>query len=458
MLPLLVADRVSGILAIFTRTAHDFSGEELAVLTSCAAQVAIALENARLFAELKSAYEDVQRAQDELIRSEKLRALGQMAAGMAHDLNNMLAAVLGQTELLRLRVSDPSARDSLNTLAMAATDGAQVVRRLQEFARQQPGQTLTAVDLGSTVRETLEITRSRWKDEPQQRGAVIQVEMELADLPPILGVASEIREALTNLVFNAVDAMPHGGVLTVRGRLAEAPPRSSGETPFAPEATDHPVVWVELAVSDTGVGMSEEVRRRVFDPFFTTKGLRGTGLGLSVVYGIMQRHGGHIDVESIPGGGTTFTLRFQAATQPAAIPRPVASAGSVISRTLYLIDDDTTVRRTLAELLRSAGHTVTEFDDGATAVHRLGANPPDLVLTDLGMPEMSGWEVAQACKVTMPHLPVVLLTGWGERPADEAAHAGVTDRILGKPVRLEELLTAIRDLTRSPADPADPLS
>jgi CheY-like chemotaxis protein len=206
-------------------------------------------------------------------------------------------------------------------------------------------------------------------------------------------------------------------------------------------------------MSDTGVGMSEEVRRRVFDPFFTTKGLRGTGLGLSVVYGIMQRHGGHIEVDSAPGKGTTFTLRFQVAAQPVALPQASATMRSVAARRLFLVDDDATVRHTLADLLRSAGHFVTEFDEGATTVRQLRENPPDLVLTDLGMPEMSGWEVARACKRATPGLPVILLTGWGERPASESDHPGVADRILGKPVRLNELLEVIETLTASQDPP-----
>jgi PAS domain S-box-containing protein len=460
MLPLLVADRVSGVLAIFTHKIHDFSEEELALLSAFAAQVAVALENARLFAELRRAYHDVQRAQDELVRSEKLRALGQMAAGMAHDLNNVLAAVLGQAELLRLRIPDPVVHESLGTLVTAATDGAQIVRRLQDFARQQPGRPATAVDLASAVREALEITSSRWKDEPQQRGLVIRVETALDALPPILGHATEIREALTNLILNAVDAMPQGGTLTLAARAVplaaegqgsggagethrEGPEGPSPQPPSAPA----PLRFVELTVTDSGVGMAEDIRRRIFDPFFTTKGVKGSGLGLSVVYGIMQRHQGSIDVVSAPGRGTTFVLRFQAAPAAAALPQPPGEMRSFPPRRLLLIDDESTVRQTLSALLRAAGHHVTESNEGAKGLTHLDEHPVDLVLTDLGMPEMSGWDVTRAVKAVNPRLPVILLTGWGEHPASQADHPSLVDRILGKPVRLDELLVAIEQLT-----------
>jgi signal transduction histidine kinase/CheY-like chemotaxis protein len=453
MLPLLVGDRISGVLAIFTRTTHDFSDEELALLTAFAAQVAIAMENARLFAELKRAYEDVQRAQEEMIRSEKLRALGQMAAGMAHDLNNVLAAVLGQAELLRLRLPDPQVHDALDTLTTAATDGAQIVGRLQDFARQQPSRPLAAVDLGTTVREALEITRPQWKDEPQQRGVVVEVDVAVGDIPPVRGHEPEIREALTNLILNSVDAMPQGGILRVEGRLVDSSTGQRKARPDRPSQSTHEPIdqstscWVELAVSDTGVGIPEEVRGRIFDPFFTTKGMKGTGLGLSMVYGIMQRHGGHIDVVSTPGRGTTFTLRFRLADAATSRPERQTAGRSYPPRRLLLIDDDPTVRRTLVDLLRAVGHTVAEFGEGVTGLKHLREHPVDLVLTDLGMPEMSGWDVARAVKATDARQPVILLTGWGEQPASQADHPGLVDRILGKPVRLDELLATIEALT-----------
>jgi signal transduction histidine kinase/CheY-like chemotaxis protein len=424
MLPLLSRDRVSGMLAIFTQYPHAFSPEELDLLNSFGAQAAAALENARLYDELRHAYDEVQRAQGELVRSEKLRAVGQLGAGMAHDLNNVLAVILGHLELLKLRTNDATILESLGTLEMAATDGADVVRRIQDFARPRGASPLVPVDIVHLVAEALEITRPRWKDEPERRGVRIEVRSAISALPPVLGHAPEIREAMINLIFNAVDAMPQGGALTLRG-MAGAD-------------------QVQLTISDTGVGMSPDVRERIFEPFFTTKGPQGTGLGLSVVYGIMERHDGSIDVESQLGTGTTIRLRFQAAAE--APGRPAVAPTVPLPRTILLIDDDQVVRQTLGSLLRSAGHTVIEAESGAVGLARLGEARPDLVLTDLGMPEMTGREVAEAVKAATPSLPVVLLTGWGDQ-ATEAESALHVDRILGKPVRLNDLLAVIAELT-----------
>jgi len=467
--PLLYRDRLVGVIAVGHKAvAGSFRSEEAQLLRLFATQAAIAIENARLFAELKCAYADLSRAQDELIRSEKLRALGQMAAGVAHDLNNILAAILGQTNLLRLRTAEPFVHEALNTLELAATDAAEVVRRLQEFARQQAQRPLGPVDLAVLVREALEITRPRWKDDPQQQGVMIETRLAFEELPPVLGYASEIREALTNLILNAVDAMPHGGTLGLTGQLVESSsrppePNEAGTSESTQRQLDQSTSWVELTVADTGVGMTAEVSQQIFDPFFTTKGFKGTGLGLSVVYGIMQRHRGQIDVASSPGQGTTFTLRFRVAAGALEAPAQPAEGRAVPPRRILLIDDDPTVRRTMADLLQEVGHSVVVAEGGAEGLAHLGQGQVDLVITDLGMPGMTGWEVARAIKSVTPHPPIVLLTGWGERPASHSEHAGLVDRILGKPIGLNDLLSAIRDLagptSHNPeATPASPAS
>ena len=353
-----------------------------------------------------------------------------MGAGIAHDLNNVLAAILGQVELLKLRVADPEIREGLLTLETAATDGAEVVRRLQDFARPRGASPLVALELSHVALEALEITRPRWKDEPERRGVHIEIRTALTDLPLILGHAPEMREAITNLVFNAVDAMPQGGILTLTGSAS--------------------FEEVNLAITDTGVGMTEEVRTRIFEPFFTTKGPQGTGLGLAVVYGIMERHGGRIAVASALGQGTTVTLTFRVAREAKTPPEPPGRA-PVIPRRLLLIEDDPMVRQTMAAILRTAGHSVIEADGAVAGLARLAETPVDCVLTDLGMPELTGWDVAREVRTRRPRLPIVLMTGWGEQVAGEAGHQGLVDRVLGKPVRLEELLRAIRETTEPPS-------
>ena len=430
--PLLYRGRLVGVVVLDNRdTGRSFTEQDRAILRLLADHAAIAIENARLYAELNESYQNLLKTQDELIRAEKLRALGEMAAGVAHDLNNTLATVLGQTELLQLQIADPAVRESLTILEGAATDGAAVVRRLQEFAQQGARSVLVPVDLGPVVQEALEITRPRWKNDPERRGAMIQVRTMLDALPLVLGHAPEIREAFTNLILNAVDAMPQGGVLSIKGT-----PIPGG---------------VALAVMDTGVGMTEAVRKKAFDPFFTTKGIQGSGLGLSVVYGIMERHGGRIEVNTTPGHGTTVTLLFAAAVTPGQATSPPARAATHrISRRVLLVDDEPTVRQTIAELLRAAGHTVIEAENGPAGLGALKSSPVDLVLSDLGMPEMTGWDVARAIKATTPTTPVILLTGWGDQLVGETGGREVVDRVLGKPVRLKDLLTAIAELTGPP--------
>jgi PAS domain S-box-containing protein len=451
-LPIIRAGQVLGVLTFNSTAPRRYTPDELTYLAAFADHAAITIEKAQLFQELNQSYANLQTAQDELIRAEKLRALGQMSAGIAHDLNNMLAAILGQVELLRMRTRDAEIQDGLRLLEIAATDGAHVVRRLQDFARQRGRSPLTPVDLAEVVTEVLKITRPRWKDELQRQGRVIDTQVRLADLPPILGYAPEIREVLTNLILNAVDAMPAGGSLRLTGRVVEAT-----ESPAQPSLPGVGVPSdVELLVTDTGVGMSDEIRQRAFDPFFTTKGVRGTGLGLSLVYGIMERHGGRIDVQSAPNQGTTVVLRFRGATkgEPAAPGANVVEASS--PRRMLVVDDDAMVRQTIASLLRASGHAVTEAEGGAAAIALLDSDAFDLVLTDLGMPEVTGWDVARAVRARRPGLPIVLLTGWGEHGTGEPTLTGLVSRILGKPVRLEDLLAVVDQLTapRAAGEPA----
>jgi signal transduction histidine kinase/CheY-like chemotaxis protein len=438
--PICFGDHLLGVLhSHATRAGRRFSAADLRRLEMLGAHAAVAIENARLFEAQQAAYRELQRAKDELVRSEKLRALGQMAAGIAHDLNNMLAAILGQAELLRLRCQLPEIQEGLQTLFTAASDGTRVVQRLQDFSRQGASTRLVPCDLAALVREALELTRPRWEDDALRSRRPIQVWTAVENLPPILGNAAEIREVLTNLILNAVDAMPTGGALTISGDRAAA---GAASGPGAP--------GVRLAVGDTGIGMSADVRSHVFDPFFTTKGVTGTGLGLAVVYGILQRHGGRIDVESTPGKGTTFTLGFQAAGPEHAIREAENPAASLQPKHICVIDDEDTVRSTTAALLEAAGHTVITAADGPEGLALVAAHPVDLVITDLGMPGMTGWEVAERLKAADPRRPVILLTGWGQQVSAGPARTHV-DRILAKPIHLSDLQRSIAEVTAQPA-------
>jgi CheY-like chemotaxis protein/anti-sigma regulatory factor (Ser/Thr protein kinase) len=254
----------------------------------------------------------------------------------------------------------------------------------------------------------------------------VRVETRLGAVPRVEGHPAELREVLTNLILNALDALPDGGTLSLVTRAVG----------------NH----VEIVVADSGVGMPEAVRRRIFEPFFTTKGPRGTGLGLAMAYGIVTRHGGQITVESQEGRGTEFTIRLPAARRAPPAPAPGMALPPERAARVLVIDDEPEVRDTLADILQAEGHQVVATSSGAEGLARFGEDGFDLVMTDLAMPAMSGWQVAEAVQARVPGLPVVLVTGWGvEVPADQLRKSGVA-RVLTKPFRLDsvrELLAAL---------------
>jgi CheY-like chemotaxis protein len=311
----------------------------------------------------------------------------------------------------------------------AIEDVAATVARLREFYRPREMQAaLAPVHLNPLVEQVLALTRARWSDMPQQRGVVIQVEALLAPgLPAIMGSESELREALTNLVLNAVDAMPEGGTLTLR--------------------TSVDAHQVNLVVSDNGVGMDEETQRKCLEPFFTTKGERGTGLGLAMVYGIVKRHGANISILSTPHKGTDMTLTFAVPDHPAEAV-PAAQPDTVLTGLrLLLIDDDTLLLEAVRGTLELDGHVITTATDGGAGVEIFrnapAGEPFAAVITDLGMPRMDGRAVARAIKEISHTTPVILLTGWGQRPDSSPEMMTHIDRVVGKPPKLSGLRAAL---------------
>ena len=436
--PMTAGEQVLGVIAL-RGGARPFGEPDERLLLNIAHLAALALRSVRLYEERTRAYGELAAAQDQLVRTEKLRALGEMASGVAHDFNNLLASVLGRAQLLMRRVQDPQQLQWLRVIERSALDGAQTVRRLQEFTRIRRDQPMVPLDVTLVVRGALDITQSRWREEPASRGVVIEVRTELATVPPVLGDAAELREALTNLILNAVDAMPRGGTLTLLARAGDE--------------------QVEVAVSDTGIGIPAAVRDKIFDPFFTTKGPQGTGLGLAMTYGIVSRHGGVITVESQEGHGSTFRLSFpSAALVQAPTPPPArAEAGPVRPLRCLVVDDEEPVRTMLADTVESAGHHATVVEDGAEAIARFRAEPFDIVLTDLAMPRVSGLQVARAVKQHAPHVPVLLVTGFGVELSPEERLAHGVDVVLGKPLQIQEILDALAEAARNapPAAPED---
>jgi PAS domain S-box-containing protein len=448
--PLQTDSHVFGVLVAARRLPQSFSSGDCEFLRQLSAHVAVAAQQAELHGALQQAYDDLRQTQQTVMQHERLRALGQMASGIAHDINNALSPVALYTE--SLLESEPQiserGRGYLVTIARAIDDVAATVARMREFYRQREPQLAPApLQLNPLVQQVVDLTRVRWTDMPQHRGAVIRLETDLApDLPTLLGVESEVREALINLVFNAVDAMPEGGVLTLRTRHA-APHEGR------PGASVHQAV---VEVSDTGMGMDEDTRRRCLEPFFTTKGERGTGLGLAMVYGIMQRHGGEIDIDSAVGHGTTMRLRFPAPATPwpasAGPPPPEARASRM---RILVVDDDPMMLKSLCDTLERDGHVVVTANGGQAGIDtfRAAQRPAqafDVVITDLGMPYVDGRKVAGAVKAGAAGTPVILLTGWGQRLVADGDVPAHVDLVLGKPPRLREVRAALLQVAPLP--------
>jgi signal transduction histidine kinase/PAS domain-containing protein/CheY-like chemotaxis protein len=445
--PLLFESQVFGILIAARRDPNSFSSAECEFLQQLSEHVGLAAHQTETHRALQQAYDDLRQTQQTVMQQERLRALGQMASGIAHDINNAISPIELYTEMLLEQEPGLSkrTREYLETTQRAIGDVAHTVARMREFYRQQePELVLSPVDLSVMVQQVIDLTRARWSDMPQQRGIVIDLRSELGqNLPMVAGIESEVREALINLVFNAVDAMPQGGKLTIRTKGTEGPP----ETPF-----------VAVEVTDTGVGMDEETRRRCLEPFFTTKGERGTGLGLAMVYGVARRHNAEIDMDSVIDQGTTVRLRFPVPAANAAEAQVAPQAMPPRLRILS-VDDDPLLIKALRDALEADGHAVVTANGGQEGIDAFrAAEKRDehfaVVITDLGMPYVDGRKVASAIKTDSPSTPVILLTGWGQRLIAEGDIPPHVDRVLNKPPKLRELRAALADLAGS-ATPAD---
>lgn len=441
--PLLVESTVFGALLVARAEPRSFTSGDCEFLRQLSEHVALAAHQAQLHQALQRAYDDLRQSQQAILQQERLRALGQMASGIAHDINNAISPVTLYAEALRETEPGLSARarDYLATIEHAVSDVAQTVSRMREFYRpSEPQLTLSPVDLNRLVPQVVNLTRVRWSDIALRSGVVVELRTELApDLPGILGVESEIREALTNLVLNAVDAMPTGGVLTLRTRA------------FG-EAAEPAFKRIVVEVSDNGVGMDEDTRRRCLEPFFTTKGERGTGLGLAMVYGIVQRHGAEIEIDSAPGRGTTVRLLFPPPLAPTApAVAPVGPPRVVLRQRVLVIDDDPVLIKSLRDTLSIDGHEVFAANGGQAGIDAFrsalrSGRPFAIVVTDLGMPYIDGRKVAAAVKAASPATPVLLLTGWGERMAADGDVPPHVDQVLAKPPRLVEIRAAFSRL------------
>jgi PAS domain S-box-containing protein len=436
--PLLIENEVFGVLVVAKLRADAFSSDDCEFLRQLSSHVALAAHQARLYGALQSAYQDLRQTQQTVMQQERLRALGQIASGIAHDINNALspAALYAQSMLSHEANLSARARDHLNVIQRAIEDVARTVQRMRAFYMPRGLElTLAPVDLNQIIEQVIDLTRARWSNMPQEKGVVIDVRHELeADLPRILGAENEVRDALTNLLLNAVDSLPEGGAIMFRSR---SDPRDQ-----------HVIVEVQ----DTGIGMSETTRSRCLEPFFTTKGERGTGLGLPMVFGMVQRHGGELEIDSELGRGTTMRLIFpRAPTGVSARERAVPDKPRPLR--VLLVDDDPLLLRSLRDALELDEHEVVTAEGGQAGIDAFsdsinGGHHFDVVITDLGMPYVDGRKVASRIHQMSAKVPIIMLTGWGHRLIATDDTPEHVDRVLSKPPKMADLRGALAELVK----------
>jgi signal transduction histidine kinase/DNA-binding response OmpR family regulator len=431
-IPIKYREKVLGVINVTNRQSGTPLGkEDLRYLTGLAGQVAVAIDRAKHFEDLEAAYQSLKAAQEQLVFSERLKAIGQMAAGVAHDFNNALSIILGKTQLALHQMEKGNfnvekIKSDLTTIEKVSLQGAEAIKRVQEFTRIRKDLPHSAVNLNTVIRDSLEMTRPKWKAECDAQGRLIDIKLDLAETALVAGNIYELTQVVGNLIFNAVEAMPEGGTLTFK-TLNEA-----GR--------------VLLEVTDTGEGMDEEACERLFEPFYTTKNT-GQGLGTSIIYGIIGRHGGEITVSSHQGEGTTFRVM---------LPRFWKEDGSDIetkkeeqevirSARILLVEDDKLVMETYREALTAGGHDVVTAETGRQALSLLDKMKFDLIITDLSMPGITGFEVAKGVKRVAPEIPVVLLSGLSVQQKENRVQEAGIDFVLAKPCVLTDLLQTVRD-------------
>ncbi len=444
--PLVEQSNALGIL-VCARANQEFSAGECEFLRMLSEQVALAAHQAALYTQLQKAYNDLRQTQQSVIEQERLRALGSMASGIAHDINNALSPVVVYSEML-LRddhgQSPENVKRFLQNIKTSGEDIAHIVSRMREFyRRREQDEMVFACNLNDLAIQVADLTRPRWRDIPLAHGSVVEVKTELEpSLPDIAGNASELREAITNLVLNSVDAMPSGGRILLRTATVL-------REPFKGESGAPSQLMIE--VRDTGIGMDEETRRRCLEPFFTTKGKRGTGLGLAMVYGVAERHEARIEIESAPGKGTSVKMFFPVARIAPARPG-VPGPLRIQARRLRIlcVDDEPMLRMMLKELLELEGHDVELADNGETGaaafMEARAKSPFDVVITDLGMPHIDGRQLAIILKKAAPETPVIMLTGWGTMMKSDGDLPAQVDWVLSKPPLIDELREALRQV------------
>jgi len=365
-----------------------------------------------------------------LIQSEKLKSIGVLSAGISHEFNNILAVISGNVQLMKEVYEDQGAvTKALDTIKKAVDDGAQISRKILKFTKTESDtEGFEPSNIRDLITQSIDFTSPRWKNEAQANGIDYQIMVDgLKSVSPIMCNPSELREVFINVINNALDAMPDGGNLL-----------------FSAWSNDNAVL---VSVSDTGEGMSEETRKNIFDPFFTTKTAVGTGLGMSLSYGIIIRHGGTIAVESEVGKGTKFTIQFPTSSEGVCLitdhePEQVLKETNL---RILVVDDEDAICSVLDQLLSNSGNKVKTVNKGTDALDIVKSESFDLVLCDLAMPGISGYEVIEVLNKLEKRPKIGIITGWGEN-VDTAAEGINVDFIARKPFDFSELAKQINGL------------
>ncbi|MGB8645415.1 MAG: ATP-binding protein [Anaerolineae bacterium] len=425
--PMKNKERVIGVIEVLNKAEGPFTDDDVKLLGEFSQWAAIALENAHLYQDLQHSMTDLQKVHEQMLRAEPLRALGQMAGGIAHDFNNLLTIILAEAQVLRSSPHDTRDLASFQRIEQAARDASDTVRRIQEYTRKRRDTPRQTIHIDHLIREAVEITRPRWQP-------VAQLTLQLQSQGQVLGDAVELREVMTNLIFNAVDAS-----------VPDCPCKITITT----RRIDH--LWVLVTVEDNGTGIPPDVQARIFDPYFTTKP-EGTGLGLSMARNIITGHGGDIRVTSpvllddSGGSGTRFGIRL-----PLVIDEPAHTDGgkTAMTRLILLVDDDPNILLATSKLLALGGYQVETARTTAEVDRQLPRADFDLIMTDLSMPEQTGWEIAKRSKELYPNRPVFMVTAWGDSLSMDGERKGLVDGVLTKPFTSRDLDNLLNKLKQS---------
>lgn len=433
--PLSDGQRCLGVLIFTSASPAHFDASHRLALDSVAAPLSSNMAMASRYATLRRAVIEIQNRQENLIHDEKFKLLGEIATGIAHNFNNLMAVILGRVGLLQRAMKDEKAVASLNIIESTIREGEEIIKRLQAFIpKKNSTGPFARVNLNRILNDAMEIVVMRCHAEEYLKNVSYDFHTEISELPETYAIADEIQEVIISVAFNAIEAMGRGGDIFIRSFLA-------------PDASA-----VCVSIRDTGPGMSREVQQKLFIPFFTTKGQVGTGLGLSYSYGIILKHRGNIKVKSAPGKGTEIVISLPVVSEASDVPSRLIAGhgGGNFFGTVLIVDDDEKMRTALADIIRILGHTVYSAASATEAfdIVRNGRTAFDLVFTDFKMPDATGMEVARFIKGLHPQMPIGLITAYSYSIDREELENGLFDVIIGKPFNLNMIESTITALLK----------